>query len=304
MRRPSARPFRRSLIRLALRLCHGRRRAHAQDWWPGLELSGTPPAEVRHFGRALCHLHPLAELLPGLAPAVTLIGSGPSLRGQAVEALGVEPVLCLNGALTLRHRLRGPVILVVEDERFIWRHLDFLRDHLSPGDACVFSTEVLRALAEAAPDLLAALRVSHVDNLLKPYRSDRRSTEDPSLPLWSHEGGALSLEPAKGVMPAGTVAFTALQIALAAKPERVGLAGIDLGGGGPRFYESGAGAWSGLDADAERLLAQFAAAKAWADGQGIALECYAPGSRLLSLDLPFVDRLGLPGPQGSATEGG
>ncbi len=89
---------------------------------------------------------------------------------------------------------------------------------------------------------------------------------------------------------AGTVAFSALQVALALGAGRVALAGVDLGGAeGPRFYEqAGDVAPSGLAAGQARILAHFRAALGLARSRGQRLETVTPGSALEGVGIPYV----------------
>ncbi|NNU78942.1 glycosyl transferase [Halovulum dunhuangense] len=221
--------------------------------------------------------------------AVTIIGSGPSLRDQRIEALGPEPAVCLNGAISLRDRLAGPVMLAVEDERFVWAHLDMMRDCLNQDDICLFSTSVLRALCEQDISWLSQRRVVHVDNLRKPYRQPRRSIADIAKNAFILSDGqaALSRSPGMGVVPAGSVAVTALQFAMASA-RRIGVAGVDLrNADAPRFYEKpGATAWSGIADAADRVTAHFALA-----ATVVEIECYSPVSALIDAGIPYVARL-------------
>src|SRR5690606_8916062 len=116
-----------------------------------------------------------------------------------------------------------------------------------------------------APRWLASQTVHHLNFLHRPYGARRPDeAELRGLPFlrWSSDGKAgISVDPQTGLMPAGTVAVSAAQIALWLSPLRIGLAGIDLTNTGrPRFYESvGNRAMSRLGAAGERILAAFAA---------------------------------------------
>ncbi len=225
-----------------------------------------------------------------------IVGSGPSLRDQRRTALPGPACVLLNGAVTLVGEIGAPLAVAIEDERFVWRHRPLL-EPIPPDVLCLLSTGVLRAICETGPAWLDGRAVVRIEDLRKPYRAPRRRLEDPGLPVRRAGAAALSLDPGAGVVIAGTVAFTALQFALWAGPERIGFAGIDLGNAGdPRFYERpGATAASGLDRAQGRILPHFALAGQVAAERGIGLECYSPVSALLSLGLPFSPRLGREG---------
>ena len=143
--------------------------------------------------------------------------------------------------------------------------------------------------------MLAARRVGLIDNLAKPLGGPRRSLADPALDAVLRREGdaALSLQPDKGVVIAGTVAFSAVQVALAARPAEVLLVGVDLtNADAPRFYEAaGDTAPSGLQKGLGRILAGFALARREAADRGVALTCASPVSALLGLGYPRDRRL-------------
>lgn len=288
----SDRPLSRKLIRLGFQLL-GRSRAHRQDVWPGLAID-------RASGRVLWRRHPLltlaplAAILPQGAGLIAVVGSGPSLRDQRIEALGDGTAILCNGAAMLAGRIR-PLAVAVEDERFVFRHHAMLSE-LPRDIALLLSTAALRAWAGRDAATLAGRTVALIDNLEKPLGGPRRSLEDLArggIILRGH-GAALSLDPGRGVVITGTVAFSTLQIALAARPARIGLAGIDLTNAGqPRFYETpDHSAASGIVAGLPRILAGFALARDHARQQQISLSCYSPVSALLDLDYvrnPMLD---------------
>lgn len=234
----------------------------------------------------------MRDVLAPLGARPSIVGSGPSVRGQRVERL--DGVVLLNGALSARDRVRGPVVIAVEDERFLWRHAE-MRHLANPEDGWLMSTEAIRAMAEIDTDWLRTARVAHMDNLLKPYRAPRRTISDKALEplILRGDDAALSLAPERGVVPAGTVAFSALQCVLSARPERVGLAGIDLSNAAePRFYEAAERAEpSGIQRAEARILSHFALAARHAAAQGTGLECYSAVSSLLGVGIPYSDRL-------------
>lgn len=285
------RPFGRALIRLAA-LVAGRPRAHRQDLWPHLSIDRAA-GEVRWRGRVLTRLAPFLEVVPRGAPLLAIVGSGPSLKGQRIEALPPEAAILLNGAASLADRVR-PLAVAVEDERFVFRHHRMLAS-LSGSVPLFLSPAALRALAERDAALLEGRTICLIDNLARPVNRPRRKLDDPALAAILRRTGdaALSLDPEAGVVIAGTVAFSALQIALAAAPREVLLAGIDLGNADqPRFYESADCAASGLAKGLPRILASFALARSEAETRGIALTCASPVSALLGIGYPLVPLAG------------
>lgn len=286
----SDRPLGRSLVRLGA-MALGRSHAHRQDLWPGMAIED---ASVRWRGRALLQLTPLSALVPRGLPLVAVVGSGPSLKAQHPEALPPGAAILLNGAASLAPRIPAPLAVMVEDERFVFRHAAML-SALPEGLALLLSPAALRAIAERDAGLLTSRPVGLIDNLAKPVNRARRALSDPALDgVLARDGAAaLSRDPDAGVVITGTVAFSAMQLALAARPAQILLAGIDLSNDAqPRFYEAaGATAPSGLAKGLPRILAGFALALDEARAQGIAVGCASPVSALLDLGYPRDGRL-------------
>ena len=286
----SDRPLGRSLIRLGA-LALGRDRAHRQDLWPGMRIEG---AAVAWRGRPLLTLEPVSRIVPRGLPLVAILGSGPSIGAQAVERLPAGSAILLNGAASLAGRVTAPLAVMVEDERFVFRHVAMLAA-VARDVPLLLSPAALRALAERDAGLLAGRRVGLIDNMAKPVGHPRRALSDPALDRVLRRGGdaALSRAPDKGVVIVGTVAFSALQVALAVRPAEVLLAGVDLTNAAvPRFYErAGDTAPSGLQKGLARILAGFALARDEAAAQGVALACASPVSALLDLGYPPDGRL-------------
>ena len=279
----------RRLVRLAALLA-GPARAHRADLWPGLSIDrGT--GQVRWRGTGLLVLSPLASIVPRGLEQIAVVGSGPSLGSQHPERLGAGTAILLNGAARLAARV-PPLAVAVEDERFVARHVRTLAD-LPREVPLMLSPAAIRAVAECDPTILAGRPVALIDNLRRPLGGRRRGLDDPRLDGLVERGpggAALSRDPDRGVVITGTVAFTALQVALAARPSGVLLAGIDLGNADaqPRFYERpGEVAPSGLVRGLPRILAGFALAREVAERDGIALACASPVSALLALGYPY-----------------
>jgi Kdo-III transferase WaaZ len=293
----SDRPLHRKLAKLAVAAVLGRRRAHAQDAWPGLTIkrAGKNPGEVRWRGRPVVPLLPFAAFSERVGDEVVIVGSGPSLREQRRASLPGTVCTLLNGAVALVPEIGAPFAIAVEDERFVWRHMALLREHVAREVLCLLSVSVLRALCEVDRFWLTGRRVVLIDDILKPYGGRRRAVDDPALNDHVRRGdaAAVSLDPGEGVVPAGTVAFSALQFALASQPKRIGFAGIDLSNADvARFYEeAGNVAASGIAGAQGRILSHFALAARLAVEREIALECYSPVSALLALGMPYVPRL-------------
>jgi Kdo-III transferase WaaZ len=107
---------------------------------------------------------------------------------------------------------------------------------------------------------------------------------------------ALSHDPDAGVVIFGTVALSAVQVALAAKPDRILLVGIDLtNAAAPRFYEAATkSAPSGIVAGLDRILSGFALARDSARANDIMMTCASPVSALLDIEIAYDSQLSPP----------
>jgi glycosyltransferase involved in cell wall biosynthesis len=293
------RPARRYLARMYCLLRYGWANAHAEEWWPNLALK--PPVdgeagEIRYRGRLIAPLLPYPA--SGGMDEIVIVGTGPSLGGQAKERIPIENALLLNGAVHLIAAAGpGPLGVVIEDERFVWRNLSAIVERVPPGAPCYFSTSTIRALCETEPEWLARQAIHHLDFVHRPYgmrRPDGAALRKLPFLRWSGNGkAAISLSPRAGLMPAGSVAVSAAQLALSLAPSRIGFAGVDLTNTDqPRFYETaGSRAMSRIGAASDRILATLRVFRDECDRQGIALENYSPTSRLAEIGVPYVPRL-------------
>ncbi|MBT9386675.1 glycosyl transferase [Pseudooceanicola sp. CBS1P-1] len=287
----SDRPLARKLIRPAFRLLRGGRGAHHEETWPHLSLR-RPEADgvITWKGEEIARLSPLGGFLAGLGAEAAIIGSGPSLKRQRVAALEMPAVL-LNGAVALAPRLPRPAALAIEDERFVYRHGAMLKD-LPEGLPLLMAPAVIRVMAQYNRGLLEGRPLYLIDDLRKPFDGPKCALGDiPGVVV--EDGAAFSDIPAQGIVKCGTVAYSALQILMAAPLKRILLAGIDLtNAAGPRFYEKdGAAAWSGLEKGQARILGHFALARQLAGTRGQALLSASPVSALLDLGYGRDDRL-------------
>ncbi|ACM03704.1 glycosyl transferase [Cereibacter sphaeroides] len=283
----SDRPLKRRAIKLAYSIFAGRDRAHWQETAFGLRID-------RAHGKIMYLGEKVGQLAPACfqdADEIVIVGSGPSLRDQDVSQLPIRSAILLNGAASLAPQV-APLFIAVEDERFIWRHFSMLRD-IRRDCGLLLSPGAVRAILEQDREFLKDRRVSLIDNLLKPVHEVRRRETDPSLTSILDTTRLLSLDPEVGVVPAGTVALSAMQFALAAKPAKISLAGIDLKNAfGPRFYETAREmAPSGIVRGMDRILSGFVAAQQVAASRGIALGCLSPVSALLDVGYPFDPRI-------------
>lgn len=298
----SNRPLRRTLIRLAWRLFGGRRRAHFQEWFPWLDIEaarGDAPGAIRYRGRIVAAASPLKALTERARDEIFIIGSGPSLRDQDLSRLPDRSTLLLNGAISLiGGPVREPLAVVMEDERFVWRHVHDITAKVPAGSVTILSPEVLRALCEIDPAWLADKRVVALIDVRKPLREPALSREDLRSRDWvqlSADGATgVSFAPDRGVFKAGSVAISALQFALACRPRRIGLLGIDISNavaGAARFNEKeGDVAFTGVARAQDKIVAHLALARGAAVTMGIDVVNYSPVSALRAAGFGYEPR--------------
>ncbi len=288
--------FKRSFNRLIARLRYGKKQSHNYQWLPYLILPDHATqfvGPINYKGQVVGELSSAGLLLDNSPDYLCIVGSGPSITSLSLLALPPRSTLLLNGAIHLIARDRvEPLAVIVEDERFVLSHFDEMRKLITTDIPCWFSPSVIRAICEQAPNWLTGRTISLVNNLLKPYNSDRRTLEEltgDNTRIAVDGANAFSLAPLDGIIPAGTVAYTAAQFAIARSPKILGFAGIEITNANkPRFYEtSKTRVWSGLKKSEDYILQAFALAKAVADDKGILLENYSVNSALQTLGYPY-----------------
>ncbi|MBO9169272.1 glycosyl transferase [Rhizobium sp. L245/93] len=296
----SDRPWHRSLIKTGTRLLLGSARAHFQDAFPGLSVARATvdaPGEVRYRGAAVAALSSASILRSRSSDTLAIVGSGPSIAGNDLSRLPPQTAILLNGAISLSGQpVADALAVAVEDERFIWRHFDLLKQRVKDDTPCLFSVEVLRAICEIDLGFLRDRIIVLIDDIRKPYGARRRRYDTIQAFDFIRRDAAvnagLSFDPDRGVFRGGSVAVSALQFALYCEPKTVGLFGIDISNAHqPRFYETtGETASSGI-ADAEaRIVAHFVLARAVAAERGIEIVNYSPVSALAGAGFGYDDR--------------
>jgi hypothetical protein len=293
----SDRPFHRQAVKLMSRIFLGNSRAHYHSWLPSLSIEGRAvgsPGVVRFRGERICQLLDADSLAARAGERVVIIGSGPSVKGQDLGSLPSYSALLLNGAISLAGgQIAEPLAVVMEDERFVWRHADMIRKHISAGTLCLLSPGVIRALSELDSGWLAGRSVILIDDVRKPYGSPRRKAAELrtlDFATLSPDGAAgFSADPDKGVFQGGSVAISALQFALSTNAREIGFLGVDISNAdAPRFYESdGDVAFSGIVGAEARILAHIALARDFAVGKGMDLVNHSQVSALRSIGLDY-----------------
>ena len=300
----SERPFGRSIIKLAATAFLGRTRAHAHNAWPGLRLrlpEGGGGGGIMYRGLEIASLLPFSVMAAASGADIHVIGSGPSVMDNDLSAIGAGTAILLNGSIILiGDEISQPLAVAIEDERFVWRHFQLMRQKIAPECFCLFSVGVMRAICEIEPRWLDDKKIILIDDIRKPYAGRRRSAEELArypFVLMSEDGTAgFSKEPWQGVFQGGSVVISALQFAVACGPERIGLFGIDISNAdAPRFYEkSGQTAKSGVAGAKQRILTQVSLAKAAGEERGITLLNFSKVSALAELGLAYDRRFARP----------
>ncbi|SCW66975.1 hypothetical protein SAMN02927900_03663 [Rhizobium mongolense subsp. loessense] len=291
------RPLSRSIIKIGVRLFLGRSKSHFQDWLPGLKIISPEERQqalIRYRSVDIVETLAFADVNPNKPDCVFIVGSGPSINQCAIEKIPAGSALLLNGAISLiGSKIQEPLAVVVEDERFVWRHFTLLKEKVPQNLPCLLSISVIRAICEIDSAWLRDRKVVLIRNILAPYGQKRRSeVAVQSGWLFRSENSAVSIDPDKGIFPAGSVAATAMQFALASGATRIGLFGIDISNANlPRFYENEtSSAYTGILSAERRILAFFAAAKQYAGRKSIELDCFSPVSALLKIGYRYDGR--------------
>ena len=217
----SDRPWHRALIKIGMRLFLGSARAHFQDGFPGLKVvpaTKAVPGSVHYRGNQVATLVSADALRDRSGDVVAIVGSGPSIADNDLSGLPAQSAILLNGAISLwGGAIKAPLAVAVEDERFIWRHFDLLKQHVGDQTPCLFSVEVLRAICEIDPGFLSARTIVLIDDIRKPYGIRRRRFDLIDTFAFVRRDAAsnagLSFAPDHGVFRGGSVAVSALQFA-------------------------------------------------------------------------------------------
>lgn len=300
MRRVSERPLRRSITKLVISTFGGRSWRHSQDWLPGLRLD--IPEEKHETGEILYRGSVVAKLLhPAVLEADTkasiyVVGSGPSVKDSDFTRTESGTCFLLNGAISLiGGAVSVPLAIVIEDERFVWRHFGLMREKIAEATFCLFSTSVIRAICEIDRAWLDGRRIILIDDIRKPYHLPRRNNleiEGFDFVRLAPDGAGVSLEPSRGVFQGGSVVISALQFAIYCRPQEIGFFGIDISNAAdPRFYEKAADmAKSGLVEGQRRIFEHIVLANAVCSEKQIKLSNFSKVSALRECGLAYDDR--------------
>lgn len=224
---------------------------------------------------------------------IVIVGSGPSVKVADIAALPERSAILLNGAISLIGQgIEAPLAVAIEDERFVWRHFDMMRERMTARNVpCLMSPGVIRAICEQDARFLESRPLILIDDIRKPYGAPRRSAADlANFDFVTLEGEAgFSSDPDRGVFQGGSVAISALQFALSTGAKEIGFIGVDIANAdGPRFYESaGNTAYSGIAGAERRILDHIALAARIAEGRGVQIINHSRVSALRSIGLSY-----------------
>jgi len=303
MRKNADRPLIRALFKIVCSVAFGRARAHYQNWLPGLSLTLPQQGangEIRHRGVRVAALFPSDILLvPSQSSEILIIGSGPSVANAAINAIAPKTAFLLNGAINLisSHGIE-PFAVAIEDERFVWRHFETMRAHVSHEVTTLMSPAVIRAVCELDPAWLEDRRIVLINDIRKPYLVRKRSSNELSAlsyVLISSTGAGFSLLPDQGVFQGGSVAITAFQFAISRRPSRISFLGVDINNAEmPRFYERlGEQAYSGVSIAKQRILDHLQVGLTVAVEEGIEVVTYSSISALREIGISYDRRLAM-----------
>lgn len=301
MRRVSERPLWRSIAKLVIAVFGGKTWRHAQDWLPGLSIEipkrTDDAGEIHYRGKVVTQLLHPSVLKADLSSIIYVVGSGPSIGENDLSLAEPKTCVLLNGAIKLiGGPISRPLAVAIEDERFVWRHFDLMREKIAQENICLFSTSVIRAICEIDKSWLIERRVILIDDIRKPYRARRRDEVEIAgfdfVRLDEASSAGISMDPLRGVFQGGSVVISALQFAIYCRPEEIGFFGIDISNAGdPRFYEkAGDMAKSGLVEGQKRILDHIVLAKTVCLEENIRLSNFSKISALRQCGLVYDDR--------------
>jgi hypothetical protein len=263
---------------------------------PFLDFGRAPDGRWSHAlyrRRIVADLLPHSEATRARPGPLVVVGAGPSLATQRLERLRERHCILTNGAISLiaTHGIE-PFAVFIEDEGFVYAWPELVTS-LPSGTRCFLSPTAIRAVCEIDPGLLGRWRIFLAEILHRPIRAPRPTAADlggrPFL-LASPDGTVhFSCEPERGFGSCGTVAYCAIQLAVACGPPQIGLAGVDLTNlDQPRFHEGARRrAPIRLHRRLPDILAGFRLAAAVSRERGIATANYSSATLVSGEDFPY-----------------
>lgn len=213
-----------------------------------------------------------------------IIGSGPSIRKQAIDKLANKNTILLNGAVTLiKDAGLHPLCVLVVDELFCRKRLDLLAS-VPDGTNMVLTFPAIKEIAFERPDIIRRNRIF----LLHEKNQDFHG----KLGIDEHNLSDFD-KATHGVFRAGTVMSAGIQLAAFMKVPNVYLLGLDIGNAEtePRFYETGQDKIrTGLLRDYDELILPFMKlAAAWYEQHEYRIFNCSPVTKLPYSVIPYHD---------------
>ncbi len=183
------------------------------------------------------------------ASSILLVATGPSAREFDWEsAKELCPlILGVNGAPTLLEAFGLKTnALVITDRSFTLTGLAHIEKAVDANSMLFLEPEAAASLAQNSPELLSKARFSVLERVNRHYAVPaknwrdlkRGDSKEKFVTHPQNEEIGFSMCPEDGIFPGGTVAYAALQLAVAAKPQTIDIVGLDLGGKGRAYVES------------------------------------------------------------------
>ena len=213
-----------------------------------------------------------------------IIGSGPSIRKQAIEKLADKNTILLNGAVTLiKDAGLHPLCVLVVDELFCRKRLDLLAS-VPDGTNMVLTFPAIKEIAFERPDIIRRNKIF----LLHEKNQDFHG----KLGIDEHYLSNFD-KVTHGVFRAGTVMSAGIQLAAFMRVPNVYLLGLDIGNAEtePRFYEKERDKIrTGLLRDYEDLILPFMKlAAAWYEQHEYRIFNCSPVTKLPYSVIPYHD---------------
>jgi KDO transferase-3 len=273
----------------------GRRNWHNRVFSRSQSIAETREGWVVRWGRRPEVRARRVEDLPRLDRGVSILASGPSVRRlDRPVRLFRRPVACVNGSIALACELGVRAdYLFVSDYRFILDKPELFRQGLRTADHVILGAVAAFVAMLMVPESLGDAPLYLRDDLLHPFKRSRPSPAalraDRSVIV--HPSGELAfrLDVSRGVCPAGTVVYDAMQVLFGTGYREIAMFGVDLSSA-PRFYTEDRPAPTDLDESYERRIEPaFELVAEYLRRTGNVLVNGSPESRLPARLVPKAD---------------
>ena len=229
-------------------------------------------------------LYDLTNALKAPSGELFIIGSGPSIRTQAIGRLENKNTILLNGAVTLiKDADLHPLCVLVVDELFCRKRLDLLAS-VPEGTNMVLTFPAIKEIAFERPDIIRRNRIFLLHEKNQDFHG-KLGVDTYNLSQFD--------KPTHGVFRAGTVMSAGIQLAAFMKVPNVYLLGLDIGNAEtePRFYETGHDKIrTGLLRDYDELILPFMKlAAAWYEQHEYRIFNCSPVTKLPYSVIPYHD---------------